>query len=95
LNYPFRNAARLRGRPRSLNEKEVLKKATQAFWSKGYDGVPIDDLVAGMGWDGRARMPSSGASGRFSARLKGYAEKKGALAAKALLSPQTLRLPAS
>ena len=23
--------------------------ATQVFWSKGYDGVTIDDLVAGMG----------------------------------------------
>jgi hypothetical protein len=66
LNYTFRNSTKPRGRPRSFDEKEGLKKATQAFWSKGYDGVTIDDLVAGMAWDGRARMPSSGASGRCS-----------------------------
>ena len=37
------------GRPRSFDESDALKKATQVFWSKGYDGVTIDDLVAGMG----------------------------------------------
>ena len=37
-------------------------------------------------------MPSSGTSGRYScALLRGYAEKKGALAAKALFRPQPLR----
>ena len=37
------------------NETGALEKATQVFWSKGYDGVTIDDLVAGMEvWDGRA-----------------------------------------
>ena len=45
----FQNTARPRGRPRSFDEREALEKATQVFWSKGYDGVTIDDLVAGMG----------------------------------------------
>ncbi len=43
------NVARPRGRPRSFDETGALEKATQVFWSKGYDGVTIDDLVAGMG----------------------------------------------
>ena len=43
------NTARPRGRPRSFDETGALEKATQVFWSKGYDGVTIDDLVAGMG----------------------------------------------
>ncbi len=43
------NTARPRGRPRSFDERDALEKATQVFWSKGYDGVTIDDLVAGMG----------------------------------------------
>ena len=43
------NDARPRGRPRSFDERDALEKATQVFWSKGYDGVTIDDLVAGMG----------------------------------------------
>ena len=45
----FQNTTKPRGRPRSFNEIDALKKATQVFWSKGYDGVTIDDLVAGMG----------------------------------------------
>ena len=39
------NAARPPGRPRSFDERDALEKATQVFWSKGYDGVTIDDLV--------------------------------------------------
>ena len=85
-------AARLRGRPRSFDERDALEKATQVFWSKGYDGVTIDDLVVGMGV-GRPSLYSVFGDKRtlFLRTLKDYAEKKGALAAKALLSPQTLR----
>ena len=86
------NAARPRGRPRTFDESDALKKATQVFWSKGYDGVTIDDLVAGMGV-GRPSLYAIFGDKRalFLRVLKAYAEKKGALAAKALLSPQTLR----
>jgi len=88
----FQNVARSRGRPRSFDEREALEKATQVFWSKGYDGVTIDDLVAGMGV-GRPSLYSVFGDKRtlFLRVLKDYAEKKGALAAKALLSPRTLR----
>jgi len=86
------NAARPRGRPRSFDERDALEKATQVFWSKGYDGVTIDDLVAGMGV-GRPSLYAVFGDKRtlFLRALKDYAEKKGALAAKALLSPQKLR----
>ncbi len=86
------NIARPRGRPRSFDETGALEKATQVFWSKGYDGVTIDDLVAGMGV-GRPSLYAVFGDKRaiFLRVLKAYAEKKGALAAKALLSPQTLR----
>ena len=88
----FQNNARPRGRPRSFDERDALEKATQVFWSKGYDGVTIDDLVAGMGV-GRPSLYSVFGDKRtlFLRVLKGYAETKGALAAKALLSPRTLR----
>ena len=88
----FQNAAKSRGRPRSFDETEALEKATQVFWSKGYDGVTIDDLVAGMGV-GRPSLYSVFGDKRtlFLRVLKDYAEKKSALVAKALLSPQTLR----
>jgi AcrR family transcriptional regulator len=88
----FQNTAKARGRPRSFDESEAMEKATQVFWSKGYDGVTIDDLVAGMGV-GRPSLYSVFGDKRklFLRVLKDYAEKKGALAAKALLSPQSLR----
>ena len=88
----FQNTAKVRGRPRSFDETGALEKATQVFWSKGYDGVTIDDLVAGMGV-GRPSLYAVFGDKRaiFLRVLKAYAEKKGALAAKALLSPKGLR----
>ena len=88
----FQNASRPRGRPRNFDEGDALQKATQVFWSKGYDGVTIDDLVAGMGV-GRPSLYAVFGDKRaiFLRVLKAYAERKGARAAKALLSPQGLR----
>jgi AcrR family transcriptional regulator len=88
----FQNAARPRGRPRRFDEAEALEKATQVYWSKGYDGATIDDLVAGMGV-GRPSLYSVFGDKQtlFLRVLRAYAERKGALAAKALLSPQSLR----
>ena len=39
----------MRGRPRKFDEAEAVDAATRVFWTKGYDGVTVDDLVAGMG----------------------------------------------
>src|SRR5271155_1286898 len=86
------NAPKPRGRPRSFDETEALERATQVYWSKGYDGVTIDDLVAGMGV-GRPSLYAVFGDKRtlFLRVLRAYAERKGASAAKALLSPQGLR----
>ncbi|HEY2028883.1 MAG TPA: TetR/AcrR family transcriptional regulator [Myxococcales bacterium] len=88
----IQNSTRPRGRPRSFDELEALEKATQVFWSKGYDGVTIDDLVAGMGV-GRPSLYAIFGDKRtlFLRVLRAYAEAKGARAANALLSPNTLR----
>ena len=88
----FQNISKSRGRPRSFDERDALEKATQVFWSKGYDGVTIDDLVAGMGV-GRPSLYSVFGDKRtlFLRVLRAYAETKGALAAKALFAPRTLR----
>ena len=88
----IQKTARPRGRPRSFDETRALEKATQVFWSKGYDGVTIDDLVAGMGV-GRPSLYAVFGDKRaiFLRVLRAYAERKGALAAKALLSPKGLR----
>src|SRR6201994_822639 len=88
----FQNTVKPRGRPRSFDESDALQKATQVFWSKGYDGVTIDDLVAGMGVGRPSLYAVFGDKRKLFLRvLKAYAERKGALAAKALLSPQSLR----
>src|SRR3569832_2596169 len=83
---------RPRGRPRNFDELEALDQAIQVFWSKGYDGVTIDDLVDGMGV-GRPSLYAVFGDKRtlFLRSLTAYAEKKGAVAAKALLAPQPLR----
>ena len=88
----FQNTTKPRGRPRSFDEMGALEKATQVFWSKGYDGVTIDDLVAGMGV-GRPSLYAVFGDKRtlFLRVLRTYAEAKGARAAKALLTPTTLR----
>jgi len=88
----FQKTSKPRGRPRSFDEMGALEKATQVFWSKGYDGVTIDDLVVGMGV-GRPSLYAVFGDKRaiFLRVLKAYAERKGASAAKALLSPQSLR----
>ena len=88
----IQKTTRPRGRPRSFDELEALEKATQVFWSKGYDGATIDDLVAGMGVGRPSLYAVFGDKQTLFLRvLKAYAEKKGARAAKALLSPQALR----
>ena len=48
------------------------------FWSKGYDGVTIDDLVAGMGV-GRPSLYAVFGDKRaiFLRVLRAYAERKG------------------
>ena len=86
------NATKPRGRPRNFDELEALEKATQVFWSKGYDGVTIDDLVAGMGVARPSLYAVFGDKRTLFLRvLREYAAKKGAFAAKALLSPPALR----
>ena len=88
----IQNSARPRGRPRSFDESAALEKAIQVFWFKGYDGVTIDDLVAGMGVGRPSLYSIFGDKRRIFLRvLHAYAERKGAGAAEALLAPQALR----
>ncbi len=88
----IQNTVRPRGRPRSFDETGALEKATQVFWAKGFDGVTIDDLVAGMGV-GRPSLYAVFGDKRaiFLRVLRAYAERKGASAAKALFSALSLR----
>jgi AcrR family transcriptional regulator len=88
----FQKDVRPRGRPRSFDEADAVEKAIRVFRSKGYDGVTVDDLVAGMGV-GRPSLYTVFGDKRtlFVRALRAYAEEKGARAAKALFSPPVLR----
>jgi len=87
----IQNNVKPRGRPRSFDERDALEKATQVFRSKGYDGVTIDDLVAGMGV-GRPSLYAVFGDKRtlFLRVLRTYTEAHGALAAKALFSQRNV-----
>jgi AcrR family transcriptional regulator len=80
--------ARPRGRPRNFDEREALEKAVRVFWTKGYDAVTIDDLVAGMGVVRPSLYAIFGDKATLFMRcLEAYAEHLGAGASKALLGP--------
>lgn len=42
-------APRRRGRPRSFDRNEALRKAMQTFWTNGYEGTSMTQLVDAMG----------------------------------------------
>lgn len=39
----------MRGRPATYNDREVLEKAQQVFWKKGYTATSMDDLLTATG----------------------------------------------
>jgi TetR/AcrR family transcriptional repressor of nem operon len=43
------------GRPKEFERNEVLVRARDVFWAKGYDGTSLDDLTEAMGL-GRASL---------------------------------------
>ena len=36
-------------RPREFDREDALKAATETFWSRGFDGVGMEELIAAMG----------------------------------------------
>jgi len=48
-NVPRGPASTVRGRPRSFDRKEALRRAMELFWALGYEGATLTDLQRAMG----------------------------------------------
>jgi AcrR family transcriptional regulator len=81
-----------RGRPRSFDEREAIRMATNVFWAKGFDGATIDDLVEGMGV-GRPSLYAifGDKSTLFMRCLEAYRDNLGKQAAQAVFGPADVR----
>ena len=83
---------RPRGRPRKFDEDEALDRATKVFWTKGFDGATVDDLVAGTGVGRPSLYATFGDKEALFLRcMKHYGETIGALAMRALSAPPNIR----
>lgn len=38
-----------RGRPRTFDREEALRRAIEVFWARGYDGATLEELLTAMG----------------------------------------------
>jgi len=87
-----KNVKRPRGRPRSFDESEAIRMATNVFWAKGFDGATIDDLVEGMGV-GRPSIYAifGDKSTLFMRCLEAYRDNLGKQAVHALFGPTDVR----
>lgn len=81
-----------RGRPRSFDEKDVLRKLQDAFWEGGFEGTSLGDLTEATGLN---RPSLYGAFGDKHAMylqvLRSYRETMHAAAADTLEAAPTLR----
>jgi AcrR family transcriptional regulator len=82
------NIKKPRGRPRNFDEDEAIRKATNVFWAKGFDGASIDDLVKGMGV-GRPSLYAifGDKSTLFMRCLEAYRDNLGKQAVQVLFGP--------
>ena len=87
-----KNVKRPRGRPRSFDESEAIRMATNVFWAKGFDGATIDDLVEGMGV-GRPSIYAifGDKSTLFMRCLEAYRDNLGNLAGRVLFGSTDVR----
>jgi TetR/AcrR family transcriptional repressor of nem operon len=78
-------------RPKEFDEQEVLRKATEVFWKKGFNGASMQDLVEAMGINRASLYDTFGDKHRlYLSCLRHYGE-----AAPGMVSDESFReLPA-
>ncbi|MBN8939707.1 MAG: TetR/AcrR family transcriptional regulator [Rhizobiales bacterium] len=81
-----------RGRPRRFDRVEVLRKAMELFWRRGYDGASLADLTAAMGINSPSLYACFGSKEQlFRDAVALYGETDGSLTDRALREAATAR----
>jgi AcrR family transcriptional regulator len=76
------------GRPRAFSKDDVLDRALEVFWRKGYEGAALSDLTAAMGINRPSLYAAFGdKQSLFRAVLQRYVEGPGSFVGRALAEP--------
>jgi len=76
------------GRPRAFDKDEVLDRAMELFWRKGYEGASLADLTKAMGINPPSLYAAFGnKEGLLKAALDRYLEKRAAFLEHVLAAP--------
>jgi AcrR family transcriptional regulator len=85
-------APRRSGRPREFDPDEVLERALEVFWLRGYEGTSLDELTAAMGINRPSLYAAFGnKESLFRKALDRYAEEHMAFVRVALEEPTARR----
>ncbi|MCT7659195.1 TetR/AcrR family transcriptional regulator [Mycobacterium deserti] len=85
-------AVATRGRPRTFDRAEALRKAMEVFWERGYEGTSISDLTAAMGINSPSLYAAFGCKEQlFRETIAHYNETLGATAYAELRDRPTAR----
>ena len=82
-----------RGRPRSFDREEALRKATEVFWALGYEGATLADLQTAMGGITAPSLYAAFGSKEelFREAVELYSRTVGATMMRSLTEPATVR----
>ncbi|MCV3210667.1 TetR/AcrR family transcriptional regulator [Mesorhizobium sp. YC-39] len=80
------------GRPREFDRDQALEKARDAFWTRGYEGVSMADLVSALGIASARIYAAFGSKEElFREAVSLYEANEGGFATRALAEEATVR----
>jgi AcrR family transcriptional regulator len=93
LQLQMVNAVRPRGRPRNFSRELAVRKATELFWERGYEGTTVEQLQEAMGGISAPSFYAAFGSKEalFREALQCHAQSEGAAGLQALADGKTAR----